>query len=176
MSRADDLGRLREEMQAGQRNRMEFVDNLARSSAEMKRANQAENKQRRRNLQETLMAFVTSMTRSVVELRRTNQAANKERQYAVGALLGGFHDAHQTMAKEQQQALAAAEGNRKRVAQEDQTARLEFVTNLAGMVAGLRKANQAGNASAHAAWHGARTTRAVSAKRGGKWFGRVEAE
>lgn len=125
MARANDMGRLREEMQAGQSDRTEFV---------------------------------AGMARGVAELRRANQSANKERQRTVGAMLAGFHDAL------------------KRMAQESQAARVEFVTNLTRTVAELRKANQAENAAAYAAWHGARATGAVSAKRGGKWFGRAAAE
>ena len=123
MSRVNELAGLREQIQAGQRNRMEFVGNLARSGAEMKRANQAENKERRHNLLGTLV---------------TN------------------------------------EGSRRLKAWQLQNARAEFVTNLARTVAELTRANQAENAAAHAAWHGARTTEAVSAKRGGKRFARAE--
>ena len=158
MSRVNDLAGLREQIQAGQRNRMEFVGNLARSGAEMKRANQAENKQRRRNLLETLMAFVINLTRSGVELRTANQAENQERRHN---LLG---------------TLAANEGRRRQEAWRLQNARAEFVTNLARSGAEMKMANQAENAAAHAAWLGTRTMAAVSAKRGGKWFGRAEAE
>lgn len=125
MSRADDLARLREEMQAGQRDRTEFFTNMRRTVADLTRANQAANKERRHNVMGT---------------------------------------------------LAANEGSRKRVAHEDQAARVEFVTNLKQTVAGLRKENMATNAAAHAAWcgvgtrHGVGTRVAEPAKRRGKWF------
>ena len=153
MSRVNDLAGLREQIQAGQRNRMEFVGNLARSGAEMKRANQAENKQRRRNLLETLMAFVINLTRSGVELRTANQAENQERRHN---LLG---------------TLAANEGRRRQEAWRLQNARAEFVTNLARSGAKMKMANQAENVADQAAWFGRSAMKAASAKRGGKWFG-----
>ncbi|MDP3793205.1 MAG: hypothetical protein Q8R07_00435 [Candidatus Uhrbacteria bacterium] len=153
MSRVNDLAGLREQIQAGQRNRTEFVGNLARSGAEMKRANQVENKQRRRNLLETLMAFVINLTRSGVELRTANQAENKERRHN---FLG---------------TLSANEARRRQEAWRLQNARAEFVTNLARSGAEMKMANQAENAAAQAAWFGRSTMKAASAKRGGKWFG-----
>lgn len=101
MSRSDDMSALREQVQAGhldrqvgRRGRVEFVTNLTRSGIELNKANQAENKERRRSLMETLAAhekgrkqeavrlhktrakFVANLARSTAALRKTNTAEN----------------------------------------------------------------------------------------------------
>ena len=65
MSRSDDMAALREQVQAGhldrqagRRGRVEFVTTLTQSGIELNKANQAENKERRRSLMETLAAYI----------------------------------------------------------------------------------------------------------------------
>ena len=65
MSRSDDMAALREQVQAGhldrqagRRGRIEFVTTLTQSGLELNKANQAENKERRRSLMETLEAYM----------------------------------------------------------------------------------------------------------------------
>ena len=65
MSRSDDMAALREQVQAGhldrqagRRGRIEFVTTLTQSGLELNKANQAENKERRRSLMETLAAYI----------------------------------------------------------------------------------------------------------------------
>ena len=65
MSRSDDMAALREQVQAGhldrqagRRGRVEFVTALTQSGLELNRANQAENKERRRSLMEALAAYM----------------------------------------------------------------------------------------------------------------------
>lgn len=94
MGRADDLGRLREEIEAGHRERVEFVANVRNACLDMRKANQAANKERGRTvramlaasestrkqaaqrLSGELMRFVGSVRQWVAELRRANQAEN----------------------------------------------------------------------------------------------------
>ncbi|WP_018402863.1 hypothetical protein [Marinobacter gelidimuriae] len=61
MNRANDLARLREEMQVGQRDRVEFVADITNRVAELRKENQADNKE----------LFI-----GVAELRKENQAQN----------------------------------------------------------------------------------------------------
>lgn len=65
MSISDDMAALREQVQAGhldrqagRRGRVEFVTALTRSGLELNKANQAENRERRRSLMETLAAYI----------------------------------------------------------------------------------------------------------------------
>lgn len=65
MSRSDDMAALREQVQTGhldrqvgRRGRVEFVAALTQSGLELNKANQAENKARRRSLMETLAAYM----------------------------------------------------------------------------------------------------------------------
>ena len=69
MSRSDDMSALREQVQAGhldrqaaRSGRVEFVTNLTRSGIELNKANQAENKERRRSLMEALAAYIKRLT------------------------------------------------------------------------------------------------------------------
>ncbi len=94
MSRSDDLTALRERCQAGHSDREEFVSQLTRSGIELSKANQAENKERRRSLMEALAAheksrrqeasrlhkirakFVADLARTTAALRKANAAEN----------------------------------------------------------------------------------------------------
>ena len=65
MSRSDDMAALREQVQAGhldrqagRRGRVGFVTTLTQSGIHLNKANQAENKERRRSLMETLAAYM----------------------------------------------------------------------------------------------------------------------
>ena len=65
MSRSDDMSALREQVQAGhldrqagRRGRVEFVTALTQSGLELNKVNQAQNKERKRSLMETLAAYM----------------------------------------------------------------------------------------------------------------------
>lgn len=70
MSRSDDMVALREQVQAGhldrqveRRGRIEFVVALTQSGSDLNKANQAENKERRRSLMATLAAYMKLLAR-----------------------------------------------------------------------------------------------------------------
>ena len=65
MSRSDDMAALREQVQAGhldrqagRRGRVEFATALTQSGIQLNKANQAENRERRRSLMEILAAYI----------------------------------------------------------------------------------------------------------------------
>ncbi|WP_018402852.1 hypothetical protein [Marinobacter gelidimuriae] len=162
MNRANDLARLCEEMETGHRDRVEFVADITNRVAELRKENQADNKERaanevmrkREGEQESKVRveFVADITNRVAELRKENQAENKER--------------------------AANEVMRKREGEQESKVRAEFVADMKRGVAELRKEiqadnkelfigvaeqrkeNQAQNTAAHVAWFGTGATRA----------------
>ena len=71
MSRSDDMAALREQVQAGHSGREEFVSQLTRSGIELSKANQAENKERRRSLMEALAAHEKSRRQDAARLHKT---------------------------------------------------------------------------------------------------------
>jgi len=78
MSRADDLTRLRDEMETGHASRVAFVGDLSRNVAELREENQAEIAERRRNVGNMLAGFGSTHAEMAEEERKT-LAANEAR-------------------------------------------------------------------------------------------------
>ncbi|MDO8438234.1 MAG: hypothetical protein Q7S69_08795 [Nitrosomonadaceae bacterium] len=71
MSRSDDMAALREQVQAGHSDREEFVSKLTQSGIDLSKANQAQNKARRRSLMEVLAANEKSRRQDAARLHKT---------------------------------------------------------------------------------------------------------